>query len=468
MRKDEDCNMNSIKKKIRSFIIILLLLTSSTKVFSQLTELEKELIAPSLSFSPHLDYIIEANIKGLSSTGDHVPFWLDHNQRGRNSGDSNISTWLTGKTVWFLSENAFLLTGTSILYQDGKNEEVVPDELFVHFQNDWLYITAGRKQKSELYQGLSASNENILWSLNARPLPGVQVGTSKPILLFGEWGPGFDFSWDEYVLGKARKIQNPHLHHKSLHLVYRSQRGLQIKVGAQHFSHWGGKMADGSPVPDELANYWDAVTLKNVQQTHMTSYEAYINYTFRDFSMSFLYNQFATDRSGRLYENAPDGRYGVYFEKKEKDHFFNALLYEFYYTKDQSKGSESKTYDNYFNFYEYGEGWGYMQHFLGVPFFNYNPDNHSVTGNNFIAHHLGLGGQLNIPFETNPYKVLFSYVQNSGTYRNPLSSTQNNFYTYFEMGIIQKPVKIDLQFSTETSSNTSSVIGLGLLLNYRL
>ena len=467
--KDEGSNfMNSIKKKLRYFVTILLVFNSCTSCFSQLTEIEEELIAPSLSISPKLDYIIEANIRGVSSTGEHLPFWLEHNQRGRISGHSNFSTWLTGKTVWFLSENAFLLTGTSILYQDDSKDGVVPDELFVHFQNSWLYLTAGRKQKPELYHGLSASNENILWSLNARPLPGIQLGTSAPLLLFGDWGPGFEFSWNEYVLGKERKIQNPHLHHKSLYLVYRAQERLQIKVGAQHFSHWGGEMADGSPVPDELANYWEAVTLKNVQQTHMTSYEAYVDYTFRDFSMRFLYNQFATDRSGRLYENAPDGRYGLYFEKKEKDNLINRAIYEFYYTKNQSKDSQSKYYDNYFNFYEYGEGWSYLQQFLGVPFFTYNSEAGRVTGNNFIAHHLGIGGQLNIPFETNPYKLLFSYVKNSGTYRTPLVPAQNNIYTFFEMGIIQNPVKINVQFSSETSNTSSPVIGFGLLVNYRL
>ena len=244
------------------------------------------------------------------------------------------------------------------------------------------------------------------------------MGTSSPIFLFDGWGPGFEFSWNEYILGKDRKIQNPHLHHKSLHLVYRSKEGLDIKLGAQHFSHWGGKMADGTPLPQELGNYWEAITLKNVQQTHMTSYEAYINYDFREFNIRLLYNHFATDRSGRLYENAPDGRYGLYLEKKEQDYLINAVNYEFYYTKNQSKNSKSKFYDNYFNYYAYAEGWSYLQQFLGVPFFTYDPDSRRVIGNTYTAHHLGIGGQLDIPFETNPYKLLLTYVQNSGTYGN--------------------------------------------------
>ena len=151
-------------------------------------------------------------------------------------------------------------------------------------------MTAGRKQKPELYNGLSATNENILWSLNARPLPGLQFGTSSPILLFGDWGPGFDFSWNEYILGKERKIQNPHLHHKSFHLVYKTRQGLQDKsIGAQHFAHWGGEMADGTRAcRRNLGSYWKAITLKNVQQTHMTSYEAYFDYDLRELHIKVL------------------------------------------------------------------------------------------------------------------------------------------------------------------------------------
>ena len=153
----------------------------------------------------------------------------------------------------------------------------------------------------------------------------------------------------------------------------------------------------------------------------------------------------------------------MYFEKKEKDNLLNAVNYEFYYTKNQSKDSESQNYDNYFNFYEYGEGWAYLKNFMGVPFFTYDSGTRGITGNSFIAHHLGIGGQLNIPFETNPYRLLLTYVQNLGTYRNPFSSEQN-LYTFFEMGLIQSPVNIDLQFSTETSSDSSTVLALAFTL----
>ena len=66
--------MNPNNNKFISFFTLLLILTSYTKAFSQLTEIEKELISPSLSTSRDLDYIIEASVKGVSSQENDYHF----------------------------------------------------------------------------------------------------------------------------------------------------------------------------------------------------------------------------------------------------------------------------------------------------------------------------------------------------------------------------------------------------------
>ena len=438
----------------------------TTSAFAQLTEREKQLIAPSLSVSPGLDYILEINLETLGSS-DNLPFWMYHNSRGRVSKTSNLAAWFSGKTVMFLTEKSFLMAGTTVLYQDGIHEGIVPDELFVYYQNPIIYAIAGRKQREDLYNGLSATNENMLWSLNARPLPGLQIGTNGPLLLFGSWGPGVELSWNEYFLGKDRKIKDAKLHHKSLYFIYRSRNGVQIKAGAQHFAHWNGKYADGSDLPEDVGNYFEAITLKNNSNTHMTTYEINLDKEFRDFSLRLIYNHLATDRSGRLYENSPDGRYGVFFKQKEQDRLINAVNYEFYYTKDQSFSPDGNFTDNYFNYYLYAEGWSYKDRFLGVPFFTYHSEGKRVINNKFIAHHIGISGQLNIPFETNPYKLLISYVWEYGTYPNPFEPPQNAFYTYFEIGLLENPANIRLNMATESRSGSPLSLGAGLHINYR-
>ena len=132
---------------------------------SQITVSEEELISPSRSFSQNLDYSLELNIEGMLSTGDKQPFWFYHNRRGRFSEDSNFSTWVSGKHVLFIDPKSYIISGAGVLYTDGIKENVALDELYLHFQNPSMYATIGRKQQRELYNGLSASNRSILWSL---------------------------------------------------------------------------------------------------------------------------------------------------------------------------------------------------------------------------------------------------------------------------------------------------------------
>ena len=64
--------------------------------------------------------------------------------------------------------------------------------------------------------------------------------------------------------------------------------------------------------------------------------------------------------------NFPDGRYAVYLEDNRDTFWGNswlkAFIYEFYYTKNQSRsraGSEEDGSDNYFNNNLYRSGWTY-------------------------------------------------------------------------------------------------------------
>ena len=181
--------------------------------------------------SQGLNYSLEVNLAGAASTEEQLPFWMYHNRRGRFSEDSHISGWVTGKAFYKFSEENVLEAGGGLLYQDGISDGVFIDELYLHFQNSWLQATLGRKQEPELYNGLSASNQSILWSLNARPMPGLQLGTLKPIFFSGNHGIGFEASWEEYLMGKDRIVDNARLHHKSFHLVFRTENGLQFKAG---------------------------------------------------------------------------------------------------------------------------------------------------------------------------------------------------------------------------------------------
>lgn len=460
--------------------ILFLILVSFTigSAWSQIREQEEDPIdyegeildTTVTGFSaPTIDYSAEVNLRGMGSSGERLPFWMYKNQRGRVSEDSRFSGWITGKAIRYVGPNSFLEAGAGILYHDGTDQGAVPDELYLHYGNQWIKATAGRKQRPTIYHGLSASNESILWSVNARPLPGIQLSTNGPIFLFGETGIGFEASWNEYLLGKDRYLEDARLHHKNFHLLYRTADGLQIRAGFRHFGHWGGLNPDtGEERPKNFGAYLDAVTLRYPSQNHLSSYEINISRTFDQFRLELLYNHISTDLTGRRFGNAPDGRYGLFYEAHEQDRLINAMIYEFYYTHNQSYTSSSGTTDDYFNHWVYESGWTYKNRVIGAPFFTYDREAQEVINNKFTAHHFGLRGQYSTLFRTFPYEVLLSYSRNAGTYENRFSPKQNIFSTYLDVRVFQSSFDLNIQVATEFNTYTSPIYGAAVHLKYEL
>ena len=446
-----------------SLLLYLFLFFGSTGAFSQVNGSPVPLGTPFQDFQSSA----EVHLVGLASTGDQLPFWMYSNQRGRIYENTNLSGWITGRTRTSLGEYAFLEAGAGLLLRDDAPNEITDDELYLHLETQWLHITLGRKHRPVLYNGLSASNENILWSLNARPLHGLQIGTNEPVFLKGERGLGFEASWSEFLLGEDRYLEDAQLHRKSFHLLYRTNTDLQVRIGMQHFAHYGGATADGT-VPNNTQSYWKAVSFDHPSQHHLSSYEINISQDFLDYRLEFLYNHIAVDRSGRVLNNLPDGRYGIFYERRDKDRWINSVIYELYYTHDQDYTSETWPGDDYFNHHVYRSGWAYQDKILGAPFFTYDREAERVTNNKFTAHHIGIGGQYTTPFKTYPYRFLVSYAMNEGTYDNRFQRNQDVFSTYLDTRVFSSGVDINLQIGTEFNSHSSPLFGAGVHLMYSL
>lgn len=412
-------------------------------------------------FGDRLVYAGEINLRGMGAAGKRLPFWMFSNQRGRVYENSAVAAWATGKVNYNINGSSFLEAGAGIGFRDDFRDNVYFDEWYAHYENSWVKVTLGKKQRLLVYNGLSASNENILWSINSQPLPGIQVGTSRPLFI-PNTGIGFEASWNEYLLGKDRFYEDAGLHHKSFHLLYRNQEGFQVKTGFQHFAHYGGTPETGEINP-LTQNYWDAVTLIHPSQHHLSSYEIYISQRFADFRLELLYNHIAADRSGRLLSNTPDGRYGIFYESHQKNRLVNSIIYELYYTQNQSYKSTWGA-DNYFNHFSYTTGWAYEEKIIGSPFFHYDRDTQRVVNNKFTAHHVGIGGQYTTPFTTYPYRVLLTYARNDGIYERRYRPKQNVFYTMFEAKVYQSFVDVNIQLATEFNSTASPIFGAGVNL----
>jgi hypothetical protein len=418
-------------------------------------------------FAQSFDASGELDLKGLASTGDRLPFWMYSNQRGRVYEETNVSSRFAGKLVYLDDfKDLYLEAGAGILFLDGTSKNVVADEIYGRFQSYLIQITLGRKQRPALYNGLSATNENILRSLNTRPLPGLQLNTNGIIFPFSyQKGLGFEASWEEYIMENERYMQEARLHHKGFRLVYRFAEDSQVKLGFQHFAQWGGTNPEGNQ-PVLTRKYSDAISIKHPSQHHLTSYEVNIARNFRDFKLELIYNHIATDQSGRRFGNTPDGRYGIFYKTHDPDQIINSAIYEFYYTQHQSY-DRGGWVDNYFNHFIYRSGWSYLDRVIGTPFFTYDPEADKIINNKFTSHHVGIGGQFSTYFKSYPYRLLFSFSKNDGIYERRYRPKQNIFSGYFDMRVLHDFININLELGTEFNNTASPIFGAGVNVNYK-
>ncbi|MUP47499.1 hypothetical protein E0K83_17290 [Gramella sp. BOM4] len=417
--------------------------------------------------------------QGQLYTGEESPFWMHHNTLGRLDEKSHLYGLF--KSNYFLEDASGVEAdfGLSLLAKNGYEDGFRFDEVYVSVNPGKVEVTLGKKHKEILYKGLSASNENILWSLNSPAIPGIQIFTREPVFLFSEdHGIGFLAGLEEYLLNDDRYIENTRLHHKFGKLVYRSQRNFEISVGAYHFVQWAGISEEYGKLPNSFEDYLRIFFSKpseddvgagqevNALGNQLGSYEIKLKSKIQNIDFTILYNTIFEDASGLKMGNFPDGRYAIYFEDN-RDSFWGvpwlkALMYEFYYTKNQSRDRVSSSRDgadNYFNNNLYRSGWTYENQVIGVPFILLN-DNRFRIGTNIIAvHHLGMSGTI---LERFPYKFLLSYRQNYGVKDSFFDEKDEIFSTLLELNIIDSDYQLKAQFGADLNLNENSNFGVGL------
>lgn len=463
-----------MKSPYKAGIFILIIMRSST-LFCLIV-----LFAYS-AFSQE-NYQIHGEIggEGYYATGEELPFWLYHNKFGKATGSTDLSGFVNffGSRVY--NENYLFSFGAKLRYLNDLESRVFVDEAFLYIQNYYLNFTLGAKEKEVLYDGISATNENLIWSNNTRNLPGLRIATTNPIWITNNKKFGFEGSWEEYYLGENRYVDHTLLHHKRLLLVFEPNNKWLIKAGVQHSAQWGGISPVQGGQPTSVKDYLRIITARNGaddasiydQQNslgnHLGSYELYVTRKFNYFSLQFLYNSIFEDGSGSRLENFPDGRYGLYFKFKEEDKLVNSIIYEYINLRNQSHLSKFGA-DNYFNNGPvYKSGYTYNYSVLGVPFITYDKELDQITNNKLTVHHLGSSGIIKYSDYSYPYKFMASYSHNEGTYGRPqLPNGDNQQYMdlFFNLKITNLPVNIGIDLGARFDSFYDPNFGLGLSLS---
>ena len=429
------------------------------------------------SYTQVIDYGLEFEGHGQLYSSKGSPFWMHTNTKGRIDEKTNLFALLKSTATIDLNENSYFEAGAGGLYKNGFEDGFVLDEAYFALIGRKAGVVVGKKHKEDLFQGLSASNENILWSLNAPAVPGLRFFAHEPWFIHDNHGIGFMASLEEYLLDDERYIKDTWLHHKSFHLVYQNERNFRIALGVQHYVQWAGISEEFGKLPNSLEDYISVVTGRasdesvggqevNALGNQIGSYEIKLRTKIRDLDFQFLYNHIFEDASGMKMGNFPDGRYAVYIEDN-RDSFWGtpwlkAFMYEFYYTKNQSRDRMSSNVDgadNYFNNNLYRSGWTYRNRIIGVPFILLNDNRFRIGTNIITVHHLGLKGKI---MDEIPYRFLLSYRKNYGVKDSFFSETKEVFSSMLELELINSDYLLKAQLGADIKSYENSNFGVGL------
>lgn len=472
---------------MRNYITTCIILLLSTGLFSQNRTIE-----------------YNTSLSGYAATEKTLPFWAVSNQYGLvPNGNGGLlqaglfSDFNTRHKIQF----AYGVSGAGYLSDAGNR--ILLDQLYISGRWRNLRLDLGMIHPDIEYNGISSTNGNIMYSGNARTMPGYNLRTDYIAVPWTKKILSFKFNWADYKMIDERYVHHTLLHNKSFYVKIKPSKRVEIIAGLEQWAQWGGTSPYGKQ-PSSLKDYLRIVTAHeggdgasqsdqiNVLGNHLGREHLRINYLADNYTLSFYHDIPFEDASGTDFRNFPDGTYALYYGAKDKSRWISDVIYEFYYTKYQSGSRHDRPatpeeiaqqkpddpfygrvvlggMDNYFNNGEYKSGWTLYGRTIGTPLMTPVPRNAEglvlgILNNRIIGHHLGIKG---CAFNKVPYKAMFTYTMNYGTYHKPFPQTTNQFSFGLEGSVPQinkLPFNIDLGVYGDFGKLLPNNIGISVKL----
>ena len=412
------------------------------------------------------DFISYIMLMGALGSGGSMPYWATANQYGIMP-ESSGATICAYAAQDYHKEKAFQYHwGLSIAGRtDGSSAaEFIPDEIYAGIKWKPLSLDLGiwhRKQdflaNDPLLGSLSTTAGNIIWSGNARSMPGYSInldhwgipGTKHIVEISGAWG--------DYKTIDTRYVTGTFVHNLQLYLTLNVWR-FSFTAGIDQYSEWAGVHPEKGPMPSSFRDYWRMCLGKSAQTgskvdaigtigDHRGRGLFRLDYKGDGWKLSAQHDIPYEDKGFFWCENWQDGVNTLCFSRENKDGFITDVAYEFIYTMWQSgplhdrpaTKEEMEKYgdnypvidgkfiiggaDDYFNNGEYRSGWTMYGRTAGLPLitptgsgkgiWSRNGITMGVENNRIMAHHIGISGKF---FRKVPYRLMLTYSQNYGKY----------------------------------------------------
>ncbi|GAB3317541.1 capsule assembly Wzi family protein [Larkinella ripae] len=360
--------------------------------------------------------------------------------------------------------------GAELVGNAGPAGRLLLPEAYVTIRNGSFELLAGRRKDVVGLVDSTLSSGSYSWSTNALPLPKIQLGTRGfiPLHFTGDLiaiNAFFAHAW----FTRTDSVKKSFLHQKAFYgRVGKPNWKVKLFGGIVHNVQWGGRseyLGIGSSVsgqlPSSFKDFLHVIVAKPPVQNNSVSYHDRVNQlgnhvgsidlgaeiTFPKWDALAYYQHPFEDKSGIAFMNFPDGLYGFQLKRRSIEgpypvFRFNRLLFEYLTTLDQSGNTIETRYtmyqgiDDYFNNFQYKDGWANAQTILGTPFLSRRPDVKErwqnvpgkyelmVVNNRVAVFHVGLEGKF---ASGTQLMTRFSVSQNYGTYRNPFGQSANQF-----------------------------------------
>tara|TARA_X000001036_G_scaffold401858_1_gene407246 strand:+ start:425 stop:1672 length:1248 start_codon:yes stop_codon:yes gene_type:complete len=310
------------------------------------------------------------------------------------------------------------------------------------------YIKAGRYYKDfSSYLNDSLSTGSILISNNAEPIPKVGIISSYKFKETQNFD--FNFGISHAVLAKSKFYKTaPMIHEKFIYLNYSKDQN-EFSMGFVHEAMWGGSTEEYGDFPDSFKDFFkilisaDGPLLPgeahaNALGNHLGIWDFYYKRTISEKELKLYYQHFFEDTSGLRFDNGSDGLWGMELSNVIKN---TDILIEYLNTMNQDSNPPYVN-ENYYNHYQYKEGWSYKGYSIGNPFIDYKQNNPSKV--------LHVGVSNNKP-KNFSYKLLLSRKIDSSDfikYQASIGKIINQYRLGFVVtGEKNKGNNISMQFS---------------------
>ena len=413
-------------------LLVLIGTVVSGTVFAQIDSLE----LPARRSAEHT-----AELIGLGASGDRTPFWLRANQYGIVPSGGSAGLLRIGTVGQLRSANRHpnrqLTHGVEAVAAVGQQVSVVLPQAYVSLDRGRFSLWVGRRREVIGLGDSTLTSGFYSWSGNALPVTKVQIGTNgfAPLRFTNDIVSVHAFFAHGWFTN-SDSIRGSYLHQKALYVrIGRPDWCIRLTGGVLHNAQWGGRSdfvptfwAKDGKMPDSIKDYLYVLTAReggtsnspnltefdrvNRVGNHLGSIDFGVDADVGRWQAMGYYQHPFEDKSGVAFINFPDGLYGLRVRRPSGtgsgfrvDH----VLLEHLNTMSQS-GSQTHTgsrydgKDDYFNNYQYLDGWAQNRSVIGTPFLSrradirpdlpYGPEKRiwAIANNQVELYHLALAG----------------------------------------------------------------------------